>query len=213
MDSRPRPLRRMPGKAEPARLLPPLSNNKVTGAATMRLTLRLILPLLVVLMTQLTAAAAGSQGDYRLSPGDSIRVFVYQYPDLMFDTRVAESGEITYPLIGAINVGGLTLGAAETKIATALKDGGYVQQPQVHIVIQTVGSEVSVLGQVNHPGVFPLPRVGMHLSEVLANAGVVFAVTPGAGQSTAGAVSVIVTGERHMQPFRRVIDLRAIFSN
>jgi polysaccharide export outer membrane protein len=182
----------------------------------MKLTLRLILPLLALLMTQLAAAEVvdASQGDYRLSPGDSIRVFVYQNADLMFEARVAESGEITYPLIGAINVGGLTLGAAEAKIATALKDGGYVQRPQVHIVIETVGGEVSVLGQVSHPGPFLLRKVGTHLSEVLANAGAVVGGVPGAGQGgAAGADTVIVTGERNQQPFRRVVDLPDIFSS
>jgi polysaccharide export outer membrane protein len=195
----------------------------------MRLTLRIILPLLAVLMTQLAAAATtttvaavntntnttvpASLGDYRLSAGDAIRVFVYQYPDLMFDARVSESGEITYPLIGVVNVGGLTLDAAETKIEAALKDGGYVQKPQVHIVIETVGSEVSVLGQVNHPGLFPVQKVGTRLTEVLANAGVVVAGAPGAGQGASGADTVIVTGVRNKQPYRRVIDLPSIFIN
>jgi polysaccharide export outer membrane protein len=208
----------MPRTLEPAQLLSTLSNNEVTGAVIMKLTLRLILPLLTVLMTQLAAAAgevvAVSHGDYRLSAGDSIRVFVYQNADLMFEARVAESGEITYPLIGAINVGGLTLGEAEAKIAGALKDGGYVQRPQVHIVIETVGGEVSVLGQVGHPGPFLLRKVGTHLSEVLANAGAVVGGVPGAGQGgSAGADTVIVTGERNQQAFRRVIDLPDIFSS
>ena len=182
----------------------------------MRLTLRLILSLLALLAmltTQFAAAEVPSQGDYRLSPGDSIRVFVYQYPDLMYDTRVSESGSITYPLIGVINVGGLTLAAAENKIEGALKDGGYVRQPQVHIVIQSVGSEVSVLGQVSRPGPFLLQKVDTHLSEVLASAGMVVTSTLSTGQGIAGADTVIVTGERDKRPFRRVIDLATMFSD
>ena len=182
----------------------------------MKKTVRLILPLMAMLMTQAAVAAdlAAPQGDYRLSPGDSIHVFVYQYADLMFQARVAESGEITYPLIGAIKVGGLTLGAAENKIEAALKDGGYVQRPQVHIVIDSVGGEVSVLGQVSRPGPFALTKFGTRLSQVLANAGVVVGGVPGAGQGGgAGAETAIVTGARNQQAFRRVIDLPELFSN
>jgi len=178
----------------------------------MRLTLRLFLPLLAMLTMQFAEAGVAPSGDYQLTPGDSIRVFVYQYPDLTYDTRVTESGEITYPLVGAIKLGGLTLAAAESKITAALKDGGYVRAPQVHIVVESVGGQVSVLGQVSHPGPFPLQKVGTHLSEVLASAGVVVANTLGTGQGTSGADTVTVTGVRDEKPFRRVIDLNALFS-
>jgi polysaccharide export outer membrane protein len=179
----------------------------------MRLTLRWIMALMALLAMPIAMAATPAQGDYRLSPGDSIRVYVYQYPDLMYDTRVAESGVITYPLIGELKVGGSTIAAAETKIADALKDGGYVKQPQVHIVLQTVGSQVSVLGEVSHPGPFPLQKVGTRLSEVLSAAGVLVVNTPGAAQGSPGADTVIVRGERDAQPFRRTIDLNAIFAD
>jgi len=178
----------------------------------MRLTFRLFFSLWLVMAMQFAHAAVGPQGDYQLTPGDSIRVFVYQYPDLTYDTRVTESGEITYPLIGALKLAGLTVAAAEAKITAALKDGGYVRQPQVHIVVETVGSQVSVLGQVSHPGLFPLQKVGTHLSEVLANAGIVVANTLGTGQGTSGAETVTVTGTRDNQPFRRVIDLETLFT-
>ena len=86
------------------------------------------------------------QPDYSLGAGDSIRVLVFQNPDLTIDTRVSENGSITYPLIGAVELGGLSIAAAETKIANALKDGGFVQQPQVNIVLMQVrGNQVSVL--------------------------------------------------------------------
>jgi polysaccharide biosynthesis/export protein len=178
----------------------------------MRLTMRWILALLVVLAMPAAMAETPLQGDYLLSPGDSLKVSVYLYPDLGYETRVTESGEITYPLIGALKVGGLTVAAAENKIAAALRDGGYVKQPHVHIVVDSVGGLVSVLGQVSHPGPFPLQKVGTRLSEVLASAGVVVANSLGAAQGTAGADSVIVRGQRDGKPFRRVIGLNAIFS-
>ena len=65
--------------------------------------------------------------DYPLGPGDVLRIQVFQNPDLMTETRVSEKGSITFPLIGAVEVGGLAIAAAEKKIAAALKNGGFVQ--------------------------------------------------------------------------------------
>ena len=73
-------------------------------------------------------SAAGQSGsvanqDYRLGPGDSIGVQVYQSPDLSVDARVSESGVISYPLVGTVQLGGLTISEAEKKIADALRTG------------------------------------------------------------------------------------------
>ena len=94
---------------------------------------------------------AEAQADYPLSAGDAIRVQVFQNPDLTIETRVSESGSITYPLIGAVELGGLSIAAAEKKIADALQKGGFIRQPQVNIVlVQIRGNQVSVLGQVSY---------------------------------------------------------------
>src|SRR5579871_4110400 len=95
--------------------------------------------------------------DYPLGPGDVLRIQVFQNPDLTTETRVSENGYITYPLIGSVDVGGLDIAAAEKKIAAALKNGGFIRQPQVNIVLlQMRGNQVSVFGQVNRSGRFPL---------------------------------------------------------
>lgn len=151
------------------------------------------------------------QGDYRLGAGDSIRIVVFQNPDLTLDTRVAEGGTITYPLIGSVEVGGLTIAQAERTIAQALKRGGFVQQPQVNIVLSQVrGNQVSVLGQVSHPGRFPLESFRTRISDLLAMAGGVS--TGGLGAGLGGADKVIVIGLREGQPFRKEIDLSELFS-
>ena len=100
---------------------------------------------------------AQAKPDYPLGAGDSIRIQVFQNPDLTVETRVSENGSITYPLIGAVDLGGLSIAAAEKKIADALQKGGFIRQPQVNIVLTQIrGNQVSVLGQVNRPGRFPL---------------------------------------------------------
>ena len=148
---------------------------------------------------------AAQQLDYPLGAGDAIRVQVFQNPDLTIETRVSENGSITYPLIGAVELGGLSIAEAEKKIAQALKSGGFVQQPQVNIVlIQVRGNQVAVLGQVNRPGRFPLETFNTRVSDMLAAAG---------GATAGGDDVVIVTGLRNGKPFRKEIDIPALYLN
>lgn len=157
------------------------------------------------------AQSNSQNGDYTLAPGDDIRVLVFQNPDLTLDTRVNESGTITYPLIGSVNVGGMPIAQAEHTIAAALKAGGFVQQPQVNIVLTQVrGNQVSVLGEVNRPGRFPLESFNAKLSDMLANAG---GITSGVGSVGGGADQVIVVGTRNGVAFRREIDVARMFIN
>jgi polysaccharide export outer membrane protein len=142
---------------------------------------------------------AGAQGDYLLSRGDVIKITVFKNPDLSVDARVAENGTINYPLVGTVPVAGLTLPAAEHKIAQMLRDGGFVLNPQINILLTTaLGNQVAVLGQVNKPGRYPIEGAGGHLTGMLAEAG---------GISETGSDLVVVTGTRNGQPFRREIDL------
>jgi polysaccharide export outer membrane protein len=141
--------------------------------------------------------------DLRLGAGDSIHISVFRNVDLGLDTRVSERGTISYPLIGTIQVGGLTTSEAEARIAKGLKDGGFVQEPQVNVVLVTVRANlVSVLGQVGKPGLYPLDPTNLHLSEVLAIAG---------GVGPTGGDRVILKGMRNGQAFRKEIDIASIF--
>lgn len=154
--------------------------------------------------TPATPAASVKQ-DYRLGPGDAIGVQVYQSPDLSVDARVSESGVISYPLVGSLQLGGLTISEAEKKIADALRTGGFVKVPQVNIVLRQVrGNQVAVLGQVSRPGRFPLETTNTRVSDMLATAG---------GTTATGDDVLIVTGNRNGQPFRKVIDIPALFLN
>ncbi|MDR3323649.1 MAG: polysaccharide export protein EpsE [Zoogloeaceae bacterium] len=144
-------------------------------------------------------SAAQPEFNYTLGAGDVIRILVFQNPELTLDTRVSESGSITYPLVGVVQIGGLTLEAAEQRIAQALSDGGFVKHPQVNIVLARVqGSQVSVLGQVNRPGRYPLETANLKVSDLLATAG---GITP------VGSDVVILTGVRERLPFRKEINL------
>ncbi|MBU1426000.1 MAG: polysaccharide export protein EpsE [Gammaproteobacteria bacterium] len=146
---------------------------------------------------------AAEDNDYRLGAGDTMRIVVFQNPDLTTEVRVSESGVISYPLLGSVELGGLTVAGAEKKIAGLLKEGKFVQQPQVNIVLTQIrGNQVSVLGQVNRPGRYPLETFNTHVSDVLALAG---------GANGIGSDSVILTGVRNNKPFRKEIDIPGLF--
>ena len=74
-------------------------------------------------------ADAGKPGDYRLGPGDSIKVQVYQNPDLSMEVRVSESGVVNYPLLGNLELGGKTVTEAERTIARALREKDILKAP------------------------------------------------------------------------------------
>src|SRR6266852_8564925 len=107
-----------------------------------------------------------------LGGGDSVRITVFQNPDLTTETRISERGTITFPLIGEIALAGLTPAGAEARIAEQLIKGKFVLKPQVSLNVTQIRSrQVSVLGQVARPGRYPLDDTRANLTDLLALAG------------------------------------------
>ena len=141
----------------------------------------------------------------RIGAGDTVRITVYQSPDLSLETRVNEGGAISYPLLGRVQLAGLTVTAAEQHIASELKRRDFVKDPQVIIVVTQVrANQINVLGQVGKPGRYPLDLAGMRMTEVLALAG---GVVAGVGSDT-----IVLTGTRDGRPFRHEVDLPRLFA-
>ena len=147
---------------------------------------------------------AAAPAEYRIGSGDVIRITVFQNPDLTMETRITEAGVINYPLLGNIRLGGLTVTAAEKLVADGLRNGNFIKQPQVSMVIlQVRGNQASVLGLVNRPGRYPIEVADMRLSDLIATAG---------GVALGGADVVVVVGTRDGKPFRAEIDLPTLFA-
>ncbi|HWI82320.1 polysaccharide export protein EpsE [Ramlibacter sp.] len=167
---------------------------------------RSALALVLAVCATLASAQNGKPAaapEYKLGPGDAIKVQVYQNPDLTLEARVSEGGTISYPLVGSVPIGGMSISDAEKKIAQALQNGKILKQPQVNIVLlQVRGSQVSVLGQVQKPGRFPLETTTVRVSDMLALAG---GVTP------TGDDVLVVSGTRDGKPFRKSIDIPNLF--
>lgn len=170
-------------------------------ARTMKLFNRILATL--ALLALLPAVQAQVPREYLLGPGDIIRITVFQNPDLTTEARVSEANAVTFPLVGSLIVGGLTVPAAEQRIAKALADGGFVRLPQVNVLpVQVRGSQVAVLGQVSKPGRFPLETFNTRLSDMIAMAG---------GIAGTGADVVIITGIRGGKAFRKEVDIAEMY--
>lgn len=154
---------------------------------------------------QQPATAEAARDDYLLGAGDAIRIQVFQNPDLTVEARVSEAGVISFPLLGALRIGGMSPTNVEKLIAQRLRDGKYLQNPQVTVNVTTFRSQqVSVLGNVTRPGRYPLETTGMRLSEVLSLAG---------GIAPTGADDVVLVTTRNGKPLRLEIDLVDMFAS
>ena len=150
------------------------------------------------------AGPGGAPIEYLLGSGDVVRIAVFQNPDLTLETRITEAGLISYPLLGSVRLGGLSVTVAEKLIADGLRNGNFVKSPQVTLVVMQVrGNQASVLGQVNRPGRYPLEVADMRLTDLLAMAG---------GTAAGGADLVVITGTRDGKAFRQEIDLPQVFA-
>lgn len=104
-----------------------------------------------------SASAAGPHSPLWIGPGDLLEITVYDAPEFTQDVRVEDDGEVELNLIGATKVAGLTAEAAGIHIAEELDKRHFLIRPQVTVLIKEFASRtVSVSGEVQHPGVYPM---------------------------------------------------------
>src|SRR6188472_2059359 len=132
--------------------------------------LNLHLVMLASLLCSLFIKASWANGadDYRLGPGDLIRIAVFGVPEMSSEVRVAQSGEITVPLLGPVPVAGLSTVQVEQLFASKYAGGGFLKQPQLAVLVMEYQSQkISILGHVTKPGQYSL-RASGHVLDVLA---------------------------------------------
>jgi len=94
--------------------------------------------------------------DYKVGPKDLLEISVFGLDELNKTVRVSEDGMITLPLLGEVEVEGLTKGELEKKLSQLLEEK-YLQNPQLTVFIREYQSKrVSVLGAVETPGTYEL---------------------------------------------------------
>src|SRR5687767_240769 len=104
---------------------------------------------LLLICSMLSSLVQAADADYRLGPGDLLRVNVFGSPELSGEVRVSETGNITYPLIGQVQVAGKSPAQVEAQLVSQFTGGGYLRNPQVSVlVVEYRSQKVSVMGHV-----------------------------------------------------------------
>jgi polysaccharide biosynthesis/export protein VpsN len=128
--------------------------------------MRRLLNLLLLLLFSTIVNAGGDF--YRLGAGDLIKITVYDEPDLSLDILVGLSGSISYPLLGDIQVVGLSPRELEENLAKRLK-GSYLVDPSVTVVIEEY-RPFYVSGEVVRPGSYAF-HPGLTIEKAVSIAG------------------------------------------
>ncbi len=128
-------------------------------------------------------AVAEDDQNYLIGPQDTLRIDVFDQPDLSGRYTVELDGSLSFPLIGRIAAGGSTVRAFEQTLVDRLSDG-YFRNPRVNVSVEEYNSQrVFIVGEVLRPGAYPLSGE-MRLVELLAFGG-------GATPTAAGTALVV----------------------
>nr|WP_247739759.1 SLBB domain-containing protein [Endozoicomonas sp. G2_2] len=146
------------------------------------------------------SSATSSEGVI-IGAGDIVQMSMFGQADMNIQGFVSDTGQISLPLLGIVNIGDLTPNAAQTRIETAYREGGYFRDPQISLtLVEHRSQQVSVLGAVNQPGRFSLTS-RTTLLDVLAEAG---------GITARGARSVVLIHAGKDAEMRERIDIDAL---
>ncbi|MEZ4753491.1 MAG: polysaccharide biosynthesis/export family protein [Bdellovibrionota bacterium] len=107
---------------------------------------------------------------YRVGSEDEIEFAVFDVPELNLATKVRQSGHISLPLIGAVEVKGKTEDEIQEAVSNRLST--FVKNPQVSVFITNYGSQkVAVMGAVREPGTYSLKKGSNSVVELIGEAG------------------------------------------
>jgi polysaccharide export outer membrane protein len=127
-----------------------------------------------------TTPAEVSHPDVLVSSGDLLVVSVYGAPDYRYEVRVSSQGDASLPMVGNIKLAGLSTLQAENAIGRNLKQQGFFTDPRVSVFVKEYATEgISIMGEVQHPGIYPLLGHRTLLDAISAAGG----TTPKAGKS------------------------------
>ena len=115
--------------------------------------------------------AAQPAANYIVGPQDVLIITSYDQPELTGKFTIESDGSFTYPYIGRISVGGMTLRGVEADLKKELASRGFFKDAQITVAIEQYRSQkVYIVGEVRSPGAYPMSG-NMRLVEALALAG------------------------------------------
>ena len=106
-----------------------------------------------ILLLVCTFLCQAEPGHYKMGAGDLINISIYDEPDLSVEVRIGLSGQISFPLLGAVEVSGLSPKSLEQKLTSGLK-GPYLIDPSVTVSIVEY-RPFYITGEVEKPGSYP----------------------------------------------------------
>lgn len=129
---------------------------------------------------QISDASHSPLPEIFLSSGDLLAISIAGAPEYRYDVRVSPAGDASLPMVGSIKLAGLSTLQAESAVARRLEAHGYFNNPQVSIFVKEYATAgISVLGEVQKPGIYPLLGQRTLLDAISAAGG----ITPKAGKS------------------------------
>jgi polysaccharide export outer membrane protein len=119
----------------------------------------------------LLVASVAAVDDYVVGPNDVLTITVFDQPQLTGRFIVQADGTFTFPLLGRLKAGGLTMQSLEDELRDRLLKGGFLKQPQVGVSVEQYRSQqIFVMGEVQRPGSLQFTG-SMSVIEALAKAG------------------------------------------
>lgn len=116
-----------------------------------------LISMILALVGAVRAQSAGARSSGVIGKLDSVEIRVFREDDLTTTGQLAADGSILMPLIGKVRLEGLTTHQAAALITQKLADG-YLVRPEVSVSIEArIRRTVTILGQVQSPGVFEVP--------------------------------------------------------
>ena len=107
----------------------------------------------------------------KIGPGDMVDISVYNVPELTQHVRVSAAGDAYLALIGYVHLDSLTADQAQALIEQKLVEGSYLKNPHVTVFVANYGSQgVSVMGEIQRPGIYPVTGQ-LRLLDLIAAAG------------------------------------------
>ena len=135
--------------------------------------------LVSVLMVIFLGTAASAQGQYKVRPGDTLRIEVLEDQSLNRDALVLPDGTVSVPMVGSVPASGQTLDSIRAAIVAGLTPN-FASAPNVFVTVANLGERVAtgtgssfdvyIMGAVNNPGKARV-RAGTSLLQFLAESG------------------------------------------
>ena len=98
-----------------------------------------------------TTVSSWKDPDYRLGPGDKLRIEVFEQPQLSQSVQIRPDGKITLPFVDDVAAAGQTSGQLRDSLTASLKE--FVRNPVVTVIVQEATSaKVCLIGEIRNPG-------------------------------------------------------------